>query len=569
MKNGKSSIRRKTTFIVIIMTLALTLVITFASILILGIYNNGKNSALFFILVILGVGALFAGVISYILDRSVISRLEVVYQAIRKIREDKDLTVRIEMPGNDELSNLAGGINETMQALESSEVALKENQARLAYDASHDALTGFPNRAYFTERLNQAIANFESQPGYQAAVLFADLDGFKLINDSYDHQFGDRVLIAFGHRLKRCLRTQDFVARLGGDEFAILLENIHSLADATRVAERLLDEVKKPFELGGRLVFQTVSVGIALTKAGIRGDELLRNADMAMYHAKESGKACFAIFDEDMHNQTISRLNLETELRRAVEREEFTIYYQPIVSMFDGEVTSLEALIRWKHPVHGLLLPDRFLNVAKETGLMSQINVFLFHSAIQQIKCWRESGLPELRVALNVSVRTLSEESFFELLQVELAQADVPASAIQIEVVESEMAANIDHTMDSLARLEKLGVAISVDDFGTGYSSLAYLKRLPIHSLKIDRTFIKDVIQDRDGAAIVSAMIVMAHVLGLDVVAEGVETESQFRFLLDQSCENAQGYLLSYPQPAPAITELLKSGRRLLPESEL
>ena len=517
----------------------------------------------------LGAGFLLARYLSRKRDLEVVARLDELYESIYKIREEKDFSVRINMPGDDELSHLVGGINDTLQALEFSTQALKDQQDLLAYEALHDALTGFPNRVHFSQQLNLAMARMEAGRYEPVGMLFIDLDGFKLINDSYDHQFGDRILISFSKRLKHSLRAQDFVARLGGDEFGVLLETIHHPDEAERVAQRILDDFKVPFELDGRSLFLTASIGIAVTNRMLRGEELLRNADMAMYTAKERGKSCYAIFDVEMHNQAIGRLNLENDLRRAIERDEFIVYYQPIVSMFDGKVTALEALMRWQHPERGLVLPEGFINVAKETGLINALNQVLFRQSFNQLRAWREQGMTGVRLALNISARVLPEPFFWELFDRELLAAGVPASAIQIEVVESEMAASIDRTTNALEKLQAMGVNISVDDFGTGYSSLAYLKRLPIHSLKIDRTFIKDVMNDRDDAAIVSAMIVMAHVLELDVVAEGVETESQFRFLLDQSCEKAQGFLLSHPEPPEIITQLLLSGRALLPESEL
>lgn len=532
------------------------------------IYNQGRASIAFFALAILAAGLFFVLIISRSLERDVLSRLDELYGGIRKIREQRDFSLRLQLSGDDELTHLAGGINETLQALQTSTLALKENEERLAHEVTHDALTGFPNRLMFIQHLNQALALLEVGRSNAVGVLFVDLDGFKLINDSYDHQFGDRILIAFAERLKRSLRSDDFVARLGGDEFGVLLENLHQLDEAARVAQRILDDVRKPFDQDGYSLFLTASIGIATTRALLRSEELLRNADMAMYNAKERGKACYALFDQTMHNQAMDRLNLENDLRRAIERDEFTVYYQPIVSMFDGQITALEALIRWQHPERGLLLPDTFLYVTKEAGLMNALNRILFRKSFGQLRDWRTMGLTDLRLSLNVSARVLPEKAFWELFYAEMEAAGVPPTSIQIEVVESEMAASIDQTLDALEMLKTIGVTISVDDFGTGYSSLAYLKRLPIHSLKIDRTFIKDVINDRDDAAIVSAMIVMAHVLELDVVAEGVETESQFRFLLDQSCEKAQGYLLAHPEPPETITELLLSGRALLPESE-
>lgn len=531
-------------------------------------FGQGRWIMAFFALATLATGGLLALVISQQIDRQLTSRLEELYTGIQRIREARDFSLRLHLPGDDELAHLAGGINEAIQALETSTLALHENQERLSYEATHDALTGFPNRLFFTQRLNQALALLEIGRTPQVALLFIDVDAFKLINESYDHPFGDRVLVLFAERLKGCLRADDFLARLGGDEFAVLLENVHEPEEAERVARRILEETRRSFDLDGHSLFLTCSIGIATASRLMRGEELLRNADMAMYSAKERGKACYALFDETMHHQAVHRLNLENDLRRAIEREEFVVYYQPIVSMFDGRVTALEALMRWQHPERGLLLPESFLNVAKETGLINALNFILFRQSFRQLRQWRDQGFKDIRLALNISARVLPETSFWALFESELEAAGVPPTAIQIEVVESEMAASIDSTLHALEKLQQMGVTISVDDFGTGYSSLAYLKRLPIHSLKIDRTFIKDVINDRDDAAIVSAMIVMAHVLDLDVVAEGVETESQFRFLLDQSCEKAQGFLLAYPQPPETVTQLLLSGKALLPDRD-
>ncbi|HCE16529.1 MAG TPA: hypothetical protein DEQ80_01590 [Anaerolinea thermolimosa] len=531
-------------------------------------FQQGRWNMAFFALATLATGGLLALILSQQIDRQVTSRLEELYTGIQRIREARDFSLRLHLSGDDELAHLAGGINEAIQALETSTLALHENQERLSYEATHDALTGFPNRLFFTQRLNQALALLEMGRTPQVALLFIDVDAFKLINESYDHPFGDRVLVLFAERLKGCLRADDVLARLGGDEFAVLLENVHEPEEAERVARRILEETRRSFELEGHSLFLTCSIGIATASRLMRGEELLRNADMAMYSAKERGKACYALFDETMHHQAIHRLNLENDLRRAIEREEFVVYYQPIVSMFDGRVTALEALMRWQHPERGLLLPESFLNVAKETGLINALNFILFRQSFRQLRQWRDQGFKDIRLALNISARVLPETSFWALFESELEAAGVPPTAIQIEVVESEMAASIDSTLHALERLQQMGVTISVDDFGTGYSSLAYLKRLPIHSLKIDRTFIKDVINDRDDAAIVSAMIVMAHVLDLDVVAEGVETESQFRFLLDQSCEKAQGYLLAHPQPPETVTQLLHSGKALLPDQD-
>jgi diguanylate cyclase (GGDEF)-like protein len=474
-------------------------------------------------------------------NHEVIARLEGMATGIQRTHGWQDQPGWPRLPSASELEHLPEGIDGAIQSLEGILQTLRENQERMAYDELHDPLTHLPNRAFFTRRLDQALALLEGERVSQVAVLFLDLDGFKLINESYDHPFGDRILIASAQRVRMALRGDDFVARLGGDEFGVLLEDLHTMEEAVRVAQRILEDIRKPFDVDGTLLFLTASLGIASTTQVLRGEELLRNADMAMYTAKDRGKNAYAIFNAQMHSEALDRLNLENDLRRGIDRDEFVVYYQPIVSMFDGRVTGLEALIRWQHPERGLLLPEMFINVAKEAGLMNALNQVLFRKSFAQLAAWRAQGLTELRMAVNVSAQTLPEARFWEMFERELSLASVPASAIQIEVVESEMAISIEQTLAAMERLRRMGATISVDDFGTGYSSLAYLKRLPIHCLKIDRTFIKDVLHDRDDAAIVAAMIVMAHVLQLDVVAEGVETAGQFRFLLDQSCEKEIG----------------------------
>ena len=437
----------------------------------------------------------------------------------------------------------------------------KALEQQLHHQAFYDPLTGLPNRALFMERLEHASTRANRRNG-RVAVLFVDLDNFKVINDSLGHKAGDQLLKAVAERMKSYLHPEDTAARLGGDEFTILVEDVAGVGEGVRIAERIADVLQPPFTLEEQEVFITTSIGIALNNSTQeRAENLLRHADLAMYRAKHKGKACCEVFEPSMGTDALERLRLENELRQAVERGEFMIYYQPILKLDTGRIAGAEALVRWEHPRRGLLLPKAFLSVAEDTGLIVQIGEGVLREACYQMRAWQQRyrTLPPLTVSVNLSPRQLFRP---ELVEEILAETEIDPGSLQLEITEGIMTSNGVHsTNDTLCSLKNLNIRLAVDDFGMGYSSLSYLKRFPVDQLKIDRSFISGPGQDTDGALtdpeIVSAMIDLTHALGLEAVAEGVETADQLAQLRKMECDLAQGNYFSEPLPSEALSALL------------
>ncbi|HLL72564.1 MAG TPA: PAS domain S-box protein [Pyrinomonadaceae bacterium] len=441
----------------------------------------------------------------------------------------------------------------------------KHTEAKLLHNAYHDALTGLPNRNLFTDHLQMAVERARRHDDYVFAVLFLDLDRFKNVNDSLGHTVGDQLLVALSRRLQHCLRPSDVVARLGGDEFAILLNDIGAQpAAAVALAERVQQELMQPFNLGGHEVFTTASIGIALSTTGYETPEaVLRDADTVMYRAKAQGKARHEVFDQNMHARVVALLRLENDLRRAVERDELRLHYQPIVSLASGRISGFEALVRWQHPELGLIMPADFIPVAEETGVIVELGQWVLEESCRQMRDWQmiSPQHSRLKLSVNLSSRHFVQPDLYERIVEVLGETGLAPDALQLEITESVLMENAHTIVPLLGRLRELGVELAIDDFGTGYSSLSYLSRLkPIHTLKIDRSFISMGGDDHENAEIVRTIIMLARNMGKDVVAEGIETAEQLARLRTLKCTYGQGYLFSRPQDPTEIERRLRTG---------
>jgi diguanylate cyclase (GGDEF)-like protein len=410
----------------------------------------------------------------------------------------------------------------------------------------------------FDDRLAQALAHSRRRGARRLAVMFLDLDRFKTINETLGHGAGDELLRAVATRLTGVLREEDTVARLGGDEFLFLLPEIDDVEDAARVARKVLTELVTPFSVHGHELHVTASVGIAMFPFdGADAETLVRNADSALYRAKEQGGNRCQLYAPAMNAIAFKRLVLENSLRRAIEREELRLHYQPLVSLHDGTFVGVEALIRWQHPELGMVLPAEFIPLAEETGLIVQLTHWVLRTACRQMKEWQDAGLELATVSVNISAQHFNAANLPVVVSEALSSAGLDGRYLCLELTESVMMEDAEETIATLLELKKLQVKVSIDDFGTGYSSLSYLKRLPIDTLKIDQSFVRNTPADPDDAAIAMLIISMAHSLNLSVVAEGVETEEQMHLLRSQQCDIMQGYLVSRPLPGPEITEML------------
>src|SRR5687767_1964814 len=437
---------------------------------------------------------------------------------------------------------------------------LEETKEHFRHAAFHDSLTGLPNRGLFTQLLQAEIESSKQKSDYMFAVLFLDLDRFKNINDSLGHTHGDLLLVAFAQRLEGCLRPMDTLARFGGDEFAILLSNLDDPSDAIRVAQRIQEELTAPFELDKNSAFTTASIGIALSSTGYdRPEDILRDADTAMYRAKENGKARYEMFDTGMHANAVSRLRLESDLRQAIEQQEFCIHYQPIVAMETGRLAGFEALVRWNHPERGLVVPDEFIPAAEETGLIVPMGQWVLEQACISLVEWQRQSpcFRMLSLSVNLSARQIAQPNMVDQVKRALERSGLNPHCLKLEITESVVMENAEGATAMFKQLRALGVQLSIDDFGTGYSSLSYLHRFPVNYLKIDRSFVSRMTEANDNAEIVRTIATLARNLGLEVIAEGVETQEQYQQLKALGCEYGQGYLFSYPVATPDVPGFL------------
>ena len=426
----------------------------------------------------------------------------------------------------------------------------KQTQQKLFHQALHDALTGLPNRILFMEHLQKSLHRITRNQDYLCAVLFIDLDRFKIINDNWGHAVGDRLLIAISEILQACSREVDTVARLSGDEFTILLEDINDFQDAIAIAERLLERLTAPIHLDECQVYIGASIGIVFGSVTYQtGDELLRDADIAMYRAKALGKGRYAIFDREMYDRTLHLSQIEIDLRYALERQEFLLHYQPIISLTTGKLTGFEVLLRWQHPQTGLIYPGDFIAIAEETSLIVPIGEWILQEACQQLYVWQQkfSTAASLYVSVNLSSKQIKQFDFVDKLAKVLACTSLNGKNLKLELTETMLMDRGEKTIELLSQIKEQNVQLSIDDFGTGYSSLSYLHRFPIDALKIDRSFVIPIDAEGKNCEIVKIIITLAHALGIKAIAEGVETSHQLTVLKKLGCDEAQGYFFGKP----------------------
>jgi diguanylate cyclase (GGDEF)-like protein/PAS domain S-box-containing protein len=437
--------------------------------------------------------------------------------------------------------------------------SLKESQAKLEQMAQYDQLTLLPNRHLLNDRIRQALVMADRKK-YLLGVLLLDLDGFKAVNDSQGHKYGDLLLVEVARRLVACVRESDTVSRLGGDEFVVLLPDCHGAENVSHIARKILSALSTPVQINEEEIFISASIGITIAPVdGLDADILLKNADTAMYYVKENGKNSFQFFAESMQEQIVERLRLTKELRYALKRNEFLVYYQPKMDIATGRISGMEALVRWQHPVDGLVPPNQFIPLAESTGLIVELGIWVLGQACWQTKKWQEDGLGNLRVSVNLSARQFQDDNLLKIVSDFLSETALEAGLLELEITETTVMQDIEQTIEKLWELRDLGVLLSIDDFGTGYSSMNYLKRLPCDILKIDRSFVMDITTNPNDRAIVEAIVSLSHHMKMQVVAEGVETEAQLRFLEKERCHEVQGYYISPPLPAHEFSDFVRN----------
>ena len=525
--------------------------------------KESLQEKLYLFLIVTGTVMLVAALIAYIisirLQRLISEPIMRLVQTMKRVSHEKNYSLRSERSSTDEIGALIDGFNEMLKEIAERDELLKERYDHLQQLAHFDTLTRLPNRVLFYDRLTQALLQ-AWRLRQKVAIFFVDLDHFKDINDTLGHRIGDLLLVEVARRFNEIVRASDTVGRMGGDEFTLFLQNIASAENAALVAQKLVANIGRPYMIDGHEIFITASLGITLfPNDGDTADELLKNADAAMYYVKEHGKNTFQFYSQEMNLKTSHRLALQNSLRHALERDELVLFYQPKVNIETMQLTGMEALLRWKHPELGLLGPDRFIPLAEETGLIISIGEWVLRTACRQLKEWEAEGVPVCKLAVNVSAVQFRKHDFAEALFRILQEYQVTPHLIELELTESAVMQDVEASVAVLKEFKRQGIRISIDDFGTGYSSLSFLKRFPIDSLKIDRSFIFNLTSSLDDSAIVTAIIAMAHSLNLNIIAEGVETESQLAFLSERGCHEMQGYLFSVPLAAGEMGNLMLS----------
>ncbi|MDD5368821.1 MAG: EAL domain-containing protein [Anaerolineaceae bacterium] len=543
-----------------------------------------------------GVGAIVVGVfISFWLVPYFSTPFRKMIALFREV-ETGDLSQRIEVSSSDEFGELniylnhmidrlqvmtstleeqvverTGQLGQANQQLQVELIERKRMEEQLAYTAVHDPLTNLPNRVLLMDRLTHVMERARRHKNYAFAVIFIDLDRFKVVNDSLGHNIGDLLLIESARRLEACVRSEDTVARLGGDEFVLLLEELVDATGCIRVADRILHELALPAELGGYKTFISISMGIVLGEARYeRPEDILRDADIAMYHAKKQGRGRYEVFDPAMLQGVMTRIELETDLRKALGKQEFIVHYQPIIDLKANRIVGFEALVRWQHPTRGLTPPGEFIPIAEEMGLIVPIGYWVLDEACRQIHAWQVqyAAEPPLTMNVNLSTRQCAEMDLVDRIVETLQKYQLDASSLKLELTESLIVEDSAYISTILTRLRDLGIQVQIDDFGTGYSSLGYLHTLPIDTLKIDRTFINRLGIKGSGSEIVQTILALAHGLGMKVIAEGVETDDQLSRLKAMSCEYVQGFLISKPVESQQAGDLLEKSFAALRASE-
>jgi len=489
----------------------------------------------------------------------------------------RDYSVRSPIQRGDELGFLSKGFNEMLEQIQTRDTEIKRSYEQLSqelaerkraeetikYMAYYDSLTGLPNRTLFNDRLSQTMLQAQRY-GQKVAVVFFDLDNFKNINDTLGHTTGDLLLKAIAERLTNIIRGVDTISHQGGDEFSILISGINHVQDVAKIAQKILDALSEKIRLDEHEIFITASMGISLYPSdGDSAETLVKNADIAMYAAKEQGRNNYQFYTPAMNTIIFERITLENSIRKALEKDEFVVYYQPRINIKTGQITGMEALARWQHPDLGLTLPLKFIPLAEETGLIIPIGEQVMWKACKQNKMWQDSGFPHLCIGVNFSAKQFQQKNLIEMITKVLTNTGLKPDRLELEITESTIMRDIRHATSTLHELHEIGIKISIDDFGTGYSSLSYLKNFPIDMLKIDRSFLIGVTTNSDDKAIVDAIIAMAHILKLKVIAEGVETEEQMEFLRSHNCDEAQGYLFSKPLPSEELAQLLVNKSKL------